>query len=215
MIPAGQKIKLIITDDHSLFRTGIRISLAKYPDIEIAGEAENGQQLLQLLEQMHPDMITLGIQMPVMDGLATLPVLKKQYPHIRVIIYSMYNDPSMICRMIELGASTYLNKESGSGDLYECIQALRTRHFYINDTILNAMIKLKAALAADTRPVFSAKEILILKFLKENMPVKDMADQVDLSSRTVLAIIDKLKGKASVKDIAGLLAFAEQNDLLK
>ena len=77
------------------------------------------------------------------------------------------------------------------------------------------MIKLKATRAADTRPVFSAKEILILKFLKENMPVKNMADQVDLSSRTVQAIIDKLKIKASVKDIAGLLGFAEKNQLLK
>lgn len=215
MIPAGQKIKLIITDDHSLVRTGVRNGLAKYTEIEIIGEAENGQRLLQLLEQRQPDMIIMGIQMPVMDGITALPLLKQQYPHIKVIIYSMHSDPSMICRMLELGASTYLTKESGAEDIYECIQALRTRQFYINDTILNAMIKLKATRAADTRPVFSAKEILILKFLKENMPVKNMADQVDLSSRTVQAIIDKLKIKASVKDIAGLLAFAEKNQLLK
>lgn len=215
MTSQDNKIKLIITDDHRLFRTGVRTSLAKHPDIEIIGEAENGQQLLQLLDHLMPDMVILGIQMPVMDGITALPILKKRYPHIKVIMLSMHNDPSVICKTLELGANTYLTKEAGSGEIYENIQALRNRLLYINDTVKKAITNLKSAIApfSPAVPSFSEKEILIMKMLKMDISVSDIANIVDLSPRTVLAIIDKMKGKVSVKTTADLVVFAEKKGL--
>lgn len=208
-----KKIRLVITDDHLLFRTGVKNSLAKYPDLEIIGEAENGQQLLQLLDYLKPDMITLGIQMPVMDGLTTLPILKKHYPHIKVIMFSMHNDPGVICKMLELGANTYLTKEAGSVDIYKTIQALQSRYFYINETVRKAISSLKPEMTLVPEPLFTEKEILMLKLLKNNIGLNDIANKVDLSQRTVLAILDKMQTKASVKSLSRLLEFAEKKKL--
>src|SRR6188768_1830912 len=96
------RIKVLITDDHALFRTGVKTSLAHYDDIEFLGEAENGNQLLELLTTTKPDVILLDIQMPVMDGIATLPEVRKLYPSVKVIILSMHNDHSMISKLMEI-----------------------------------------------------------------------------------------------------------------
>ncbi len=105
-------IKVAIADDHHLFRAGVRASLSSRKDIQMVGEAENGMQLLNLLKHMRPDVILLDIQMPIMDGYATLPEIKKLHPDIKVIMLSMINDASMITRMMEIGANSYLTKES-------------------------------------------------------------------------------------------------------
>ena len=208
-----QKISLVITDDHTLYRTGVKNSLSKYPDIEIIGVAENGQSLLQLLEHMQPDMITLGIQMPIMDGMTTLPIIKQRYPEIKVIMLSMHSDPAVICKMLELGASTYLTKAAGSKEIYDNIKALRTKYFHINDTVRKAISSLKSELALSPDPIFTEKEILIMKLLKNNLELSEIANKVDLSQRTILAIIDKMQAKVSVKSQSQLLEFAEKKRL--
>jgi DNA-binding NarL/FixJ family response regulator len=138
-----QKIKVIVTDDMSLFRTGVINSLAKKDDITIIGEAVNGQDLFQKLEYLQPDIIILNIQMPVLDGLDTLPILKKKYPAIKVIILSFLNQPEIICHMVKLGANAYVTKESGSEEIYEAILGCHKNWFFINDTVRNAMANIK------------------------------------------------------------------------
>ncbi|HEX8333375.1 MAG TPA: response regulator transcription factor, partial [Segetibacter sp.] len=83
------KIKVLITDDHALFRAGVKTSLAHYPDIEFIGEAENGMQLLNLVKFLEPDVILLDIQMPIMDGIATLPEVKKILPNAKIVMLTM------------------------------------------------------------------------------------------------------------------------------
>src|SRR5947208_16097991 len=111
-------IKVAIADDHALFRTGVKTSLNGRKDIQMVAEAENGMQLLNLLKHIKPDIILLDIQMPIMDGLTTLPEIKKLYPEIKVIMLSMHNDHSVISRMMEIGANSYLTKESDSVVLF-------------------------------------------------------------------------------------------------
>src|SRR6188768_1501457 len=95
-------IKVAIADDHALFRTGVRTALAVKKDIELIAEADNGLQLLSQLKHIEPDVILLDIQMPVMDGIATLPEIRKLYPSVKVIILSMHNDHSMISKLMEI-----------------------------------------------------------------------------------------------------------------
>lgn len=185
------------------------MGLAKFPDIEIIGEADNGEHLLQLLEQIRPDMITLGINMPVMDGLTVLPILRKLYSQIKVIMLSMHNDPAVICKALELGANTYHTKDAGSAEIYESIQALRNRWFYINDTVKDAITRTKPISSTSGAPVFTEKEIHILELLKKGISINEMSVVVDLSPRTVQAIIDKLMKKASVQTIPALLDFIQ------
>src|SRR5215467_1128323 len=133
-------IKVAIADDHALFRTGVKTSLSARKDIQMVAEAENGMQLLNLLKHIQPDVVLLDIQMPIMDGLTTLPEVKKLYPGIRVIMLSMHNDHSMISKMMEIGANSYLTKESGAEMIYEAVKAVFEQDFYFNELTNKALL---------------------------------------------------------------------------
>jgi DNA-binding NarL/FixJ family response regulator len=210
-----QIIKIIITDDHRSFRSGVRTSLEKRNDVEVIGEAENGLDLLNKLIYLQPDIILLGVTMPVMDGAATLPVLKQRYPHIKVIMLTMHNDPDMICQLIERGASGYLTKETSTDKIYEAVRACYKKWFFINDTVINAFIARKQDLAAGLSHHFNSKERTILRHLHDGKMTVEIADIVDLSVRTVEAAVAKLKTKTGSKSLVELISYAVRHKLLE
>jgi DNA-binding NarL/FixJ family response regulator len=206
-------IKVAIADDHTLFRTGVKTSLSSRKDIQMVAEAENGMQLLNLLKHVQPDVVLLDIQMPIMDGLTTLPEIKKLYPGIKVIMLSMHNDHSMISKMMEIGANSYLTKESGSEMIYEAIKAVYEQDFFFNDVTNKALLnglRTKRTMEASMPPdvQLTEKEVHILRLMCEEKSTKEIADIVDLSPRTVEAIRDKLKTKTGTKSMAGLVMYA-------
>ena len=206
-------IKVIIADDHALFRAGVKTALSVKKDVELIAEADNGMQLLNLLKHMEPDVILLDIQMPIMDGIATLPEIRKMYPHVKVIILSMHNDHSMISRMMEIGANSYLTKESDSETIYQAIKTCFEQEFFFNELTNKALLSglrtkrtVESTMPHDVQ--LNDKEITILKLMCEEKSTKEIADIVDLSPRTVEAIRDKLKTKTGVKSMAGLVMYA-------
>src|ERR671913_2450391 len=205
-------IKVAIADDHTLFRTGVKTSLSIRKDIQMVAEAENGMQLLNLLKHIKPDVVLLDIQMPIMDGLTTLPEIKRLYPEIKVIMLSMHNDHSVITRMMEIGANSYLTKDSDSEMIYQAIRTCYEQEFFFNDLTNKALLnclRMKNPQEMATPDVqLSDKEITILKLMWEEKSTKEIADMVDLSPRTVEAIRDKLKTKTGVKSMAGLVMYA-------
>jgi len=206
-------IKVAIADDHALFRTGIKTALQIRKDIQMVAEAENGMQLLNLLKHIQPDVILLDIQMPVMDGLTALPEIKKLYPGVKVIMLSFLNDHSVISKMMELGANSYITKESGADLIYEAIRGVYENEFHFNDITNKALLsglKNKRTVEAAAPPdvQLSEKEVTILKLMCEEKSTKEIADMVDLSPRTVEAIRDKLKTKTGAKSMAGLIMYA-------
>ncbi|MFT3950289.1 MAG: response regulator transcription factor [Agriterribacter sp.] len=210
---AGNAIKLIIADDHVLFRAGVKTALATKKDIRLMGEADNGQQLLHLLKHMQPDVILLDIQMPVMDGITTLPEIRKLYPHIRIIMLTMHNDHSMISKLMELGANAYLTKNSDSEVIYEAVKTCYVNEYYFNDLTNKALLdglrtKRNNDNFVNTEVKLTDKEKHILRLICEEKSTKEIADMVDLSPRTVEAIRDKLKSKTGAKSMAGLVMYA-------
>lgn len=205
-------IKVAIADDHALFRTGVKTSLSSHKDIQMVAEAENGMQLLNLLKHLKPDVILLDIHMPIMDGYTALPEIKKLYPDMKVIMLSMNNDPSIITRMMEIGANSYLTKESDSETIYHAIRTCFEQEFFFNDltnkALLNGLRMKRPAEAATPEVNLNDKEVTILKLMCEEKSTKEIADIVDLSPRTVEAIRDKLKTKTGVKSMAGLVMYA-------
>jgi DNA-binding NarL/FixJ family response regulator len=205
-------IKVAIADDHALFRTGVKTSLTGHKDIQMIAEAENGMQLLNLLKHIKPDVILLDIHMPIMDGYTALPEIKKLYPDMKVIMLSMNNDPSIITRMMEIGANSYLTKESDSETIYHAIRTCFEQEFFFNDltnkALLNGLRMKKPAEASMPEVNLNDKEVTILKLMCEEKSTKEIADIVDLSPRTVEAIRDKLKTKTGVKSMAGLVMYA-------
>ncbi len=206
-------IKVAIADDHTIFRTGIKTALSARKDIQMVAEAENGMQLLNLLRHIQPDVILLDIQMPIMDGITALPEIKKLYPGVKVIMLSFLNDHSVISKMMEIGANSYITKESGAEMIYDAIKGVYENDFYFNDLTNKALLSglrtkrsSESSMPQDVH--LTDKEVTILKLMCEEKSTKEIADIVDLSPRTVEAIRDKLKTKTGTKSMAGLVMYA-------
>ncbi len=216
-----EPIKVLITDDHVLYRAGVKSALSVKKDVKIIAEADNGMHLLNMLKMIQPDVILLDIQMPVMDGIAALPEIKKNWPHIKVIMLTMMDDHSMITRLMELGANSYLSKTSDSEVIYEAIKTCFEQEYYFNALTNKALLtNLKTKNNMTPQKMVQAeanlndKEVLILKLMCEEKSTKEIADIVELSPRTVEAIRDKLKVKTGAKSTAGLILYAVKNNLL-
>lgn len=213
-------IKVIIADDHGLFRSGVKTAMSLHKDIKMLAEADNGMQLLSILKHIQPDVVLLDIQMPIMDGITTLPEIKKLYPDIRVIMLTMHNDHSMITKLMELGANSYLTKNSDPELIYEAIKTVHEEEFFFNQLTNKALIdglKMKrqaeANLPVDAK--LTEKEIAILRMICEEKSTKEIADIVELSPRTVEAIRDKLKVKTGAKSMAGLVMYAVKSGIMQ
>ena len=214
-------IKVIITDDHVLYRAGVKTALSSKKDIKIVAEADNGMHLLNMLKIIPVDVILLDIQMPIMDGITVLPEIKKLYPNVRIIMLTMMDDHSMITKLMEIGANSYLTKTSDSEIIYEAIKTCFEQEYYFN-ALTNKALLTNLKQRNDTTPQrlmqqeanLNEKEILILKLMCEEKSTKEIADLVELSPRTVEAIRDKLKVKTGAKSTAGLIMYAVKNNLL-
>ena len=217
----GDVINVMIVDDHVLYRAGVRTALSSKKDIKVIAEADNGVHLLNMLKGILPDVILLDIQMPIMDGITALPEIKKLYPQIKVIMLTLLDDQSVITRLMELGANSYLVKTSDAEVIYEAIKTCHQQEFYFNSLTNKALLnnlrqknvvspfKLQQDDAA-----LNEKEITILRLMCEEKSTREIAEAVDLSPRTIEAIRDKLKVKTGTKSTAGLIMFAVKNNLL-
>ncbi len=212
-------IRVAIADDHMLFRAGVKTALSMKKDIRMVAEADNGMQLLNLLKHITPDVVLLDIQMPIMDGIATLPEIKKLYPEIKVVMLTMHNDHSMISKLMELGANAYLTKNSDSEVIYEAVKTVHEQEYFFNQLTNKALIdglrlKRQAEAITPTEAKLSDKEVTILRLMCEEKSTKEIADMVDLSPRTVEAIRDKLKTKTGAKSMAGLVMYAVKSGII-
>ena len=219
---SSEPIKVIIADDHVLYRAGVKTALSTKKDIKIIAEADNGMHLLNLIKNIPVDVILLDIQMPIMDGIATLPEIKKISPHTKVIMLTMVDDQSMITKLMELGANSYLTKTSDSEIIYEAIKTCYEQEYYFNSLTNKALlVNLKQRHAGPPQHMVSQdvhlsdKETTILRLMCEEKSTKEIADMVDLSPRTVEAIRDKLKVKTGSKSTAGLIMYAVKHKIIQ
>ena len=217
----GEVINVMIVDDHVLYRAGVRTALSSKKNIKVIAEADNGAHLLNMLKGIQPDVILLDIQMPIMDGIATLPEVKKLYPKIKIIMLTLLDDQSVITRLMELGANSYLVKTSDAEVIYEAIKTCHEQEFYFNALTNKALLNnLRnknvvapfASVGEDAR--LTEKEVTILRLMCEEKSTREIAEAVELSPRTIEAIRDKLKAKTGTKSTAGLIMFAVKNKLL-
>jgi DNA-binding NarL/FixJ family response regulator len=216
-------IRVIIADDHVLYRAGVKTSLSIRKDVEVIAEADNGMHLLNLIKNLEVDVILLDIQMPIMDGIATLPEVKKIAPNAKVIMLTMVDDNSMITKLMELGANSYLTKTSDSEIIYEAIKTCHEQEYYFNSLTNKALLtnliqknpSTPAPIVAAETAQLNDKETLILRLMCEEKSTKEIADIVDLSPRTVEAIRDRLKVKTGSKSTAGLIMYAVKHKIIE
>lgn len=219
---ATDTIKVIIADDHVLYRAGVKTALSQKKDIQIIAEADNGMHLINLLKSMPADVILLDIQMPIMDGIHALPEIRKVCPHAKVIMLTMMDDHSMITKLMEIGANSYLSKTSDSEVIYEAIKTVYSDNYYFNALTNQALLtnlknrNMQAPQEMRGPEVhLNDKETLILRLMCEEKSTKEIADIVELSPRTVEALRDKLKVKTGAKTTAGLILYAVKNKIIE
>jgi len=211
----------LIADDHVLYRAGVKTALSSKSDVKVIAEADNGMHLLNMLKMVQPDVILLDIQMPVMDGITALPEIKKNWPNIKVVMLTMLEDHSMITKLMELGANSYLSKTSDIEVIYEAIKTCFEQDYFFNALTNKALLTnlkqrnhLSPQKMVQQEANLNDKEMLILKLMCGEKTTKEIADMVDLSPRTVEAIRDKLKVKTGAKSTAGLIMYAVKHNIL-
>jgi len=218
----SEPITVIIADDHVLYRAGVKTALSAKKDVKVIAEADNGMHLLNLIKTVPADVILLDIQMPIMDGITALPEIKKLCPQTKIIMLTMMDDHSMITKLMELGANSYLSKTSDSEIIYEAIKTCYEQEYYFNSLTNKALLtNLKLRNAGPPQQLMqqevqlNEKETTILRLMCEEKSTKEIADLVDLSPRTVEAIRDKLKVKTGAKSTAGLIMYAVKHKIIQ
>ena len=216
---ANSLIKIAIADDHKIFRDGIRLALKDKDFLKILWEAVDGKDLIAKMQQMAPDILLMDIRMPELDGINTIPLIKKSFEQVKIIVLTMYDDQEMITKMMEMGANAYLTKTSDSEEIYKAILACSKDDFYFNELVNNAVIN-KLNIKRTVRqfypkPVqFNDKEVKILRLLADDKTTQEISKDIFLSPRTIETIRQNMKTKVGVKTIAGLIVYGMRNRLI-
>lgn len=134
-------IKVVIVDDQAIVREGLQMILSLQPEIEVVGEAGNGQELLKLLDEIHSDVILMDIRMPVMDGITAAKLVKEKQPGMRIIILTTFNERDYIIRGLSNGVDGYILKDSGSSELVSAIQAAMNGSVLLASSVSEQMVK--------------------------------------------------------------------------
>ena len=213
-------IKLLIADDHEIFRDGFKLMLTKYNEITLAGEASNGEELVELALKVEPDVIITDIKMPVMDGIEATKKIIEHFPDMGIIGLSMYDDDDLIVEMLEAGAKGYLIKNAGKEQITEAIKTVYNNDPYYCKTTSHKLTSMIAKSRFNpykkaAKVEFTERELEIIEQICKEMTNKEIGDKLFLSVRTVEGHRLKILEKMNVKNTVGLVVYAIKNGLVK
>jgi DNA-binding NarL/FixJ family response regulator len=211
-------VNIILADDHKIIRDGIKAFLREDSEMNVIGEASNGNELLETLNTMKPDVVLMDINMPEMDGFEATKAIKEQYPDIKVLVLSMLDHEKYVQKMMDAGAMGYTLKNTGKDELLYAIKMVADGHKFIStDVALSFLNKLQNSTpavlfnqpAAEKKPSdLSAREIEVLKLIAEGMTNAEIADKLFTSKRTIESHRQNIIEKAQVKNTAALIKYA-------
>lgn len=207
MIP----LRVLLTDDHSLIRVGVRSLLESIRGVEVIGEASDGRGALEIIAIDPPDLVLMDIGMVGMNGLEATGRIKKDYPKIRVIILSMHASEEYVWQALRAGANGYLLKDSGLAELEEAIQSVMRGELYLTSSVnKKVIIDYMKRMDGDGAPHerLTRRQREILQLLAEGNTVKEIAWQLNLSVKTVETHRSQLMGRLDIHDIPGLVRYA-------
>lgn len=210
-------LKVFIADDHRLVRKGLVELLRTFSRVGLVKEADNGRSLLNLIKEDIPDVVILDIEMPVMDGLAACEWLCDNYQEVKIIMLSMHDELRNVHQAINSGAHAFLNKNMNPEELEEAIYSVADSGLYRNQIMIDALrIQFgqnfsNKLIIKGSSPLFSNRELSILKLLCEQQTNKQIAFQLGLSENTIRNHRVRMIRKADCKNSLGLILFALEN----
>ncbi|HKO82713.1 MAG TPA: response regulator transcription factor [Chitinophagaceae bacterium] len=213
-------IRLIIADDHEIFRDGLALMLSRQKDIILLGQASNGKELAELTEQHNPDVIITDIKMPVMDGIQASKLILKKQPDVKIIALSMFDEETLIVDMLEAGAKGYLLKNADKQEILEAIETVyEDKTYYCHHTsatLTNMIVKSNFNPYKKKEPVsFNEREIEIIKLICQQNSSKEISDKLYLSSRTVEGYRTKILEKMNARNTVGVVVYALKHNLIE
>jgi DNA-binding NarL/FixJ family response regulator len=211
---ANSEIKVLLVDDHTVVRNGLRVMLGSAKDINVANEAESADQALQLVRAERFDVVLLDIAMPDKNGLELLKTLRAEKPRLAVLILSMYSEEMYALRALKLGAAGYLPKNSPGPTLISAVRKAAAGGKYISPGIADQLARMLAGDTGAEHDALSDRELEVLKLLAGGETTTGIADALSLSSSTVATYRNRICEKLKLKNNADLTRYALVNGLL-
>ncbi len=212
-------IKILIADDHKVFRDGIISILESEKDMKVVGEVGDGRAVVELLKNIQPDIILMDITMGDSGGIETSKIIKKEYPNIKILALSMHDESTYIVKMLEAGAKGYLLKNAGGKEMIRAIRVVNEGNTYYSGEVSAAIID---HLTKGTKPKerkegipLSKRELEVLELIAEEFTNPEIAEKLYISIRTVDTHRRNLIEKLGVKNTAGLVKYAIRNGIIE
>ena len=210
-------IRILLADDHTLVRAGIRSLLERMPDVEIVAEAADGREVLSLFRSTRPSVLLVDIGMPVMNGLEATTRILQESPEVRVLILSMHTNEEYVLQAMRAGASGYLLKKAATAELESAIRMVARGERYLSPSISRRIVELLQEKSPDQRSPLerlTPRQREILQLIAEGKNTKEIASLTCLSAKTVEFHRAQLMDRLNIHDIPGLVRYAIRAGIL-
>ena len=210
-------IKIMIADDHSMIREGLKNLLELDGNLKVIAEALDGKDCLEKLQTVTPDILLLDINMPVMNGLEVLKYLKEYYPKVKVLVLTVHNEVEYLMKAAEIGVNGYILKDSDFEELRKAIMTIIGGETYIQPSLIPALNSKMIEKKEDDKKLenLTRREVEVLKLLAVGMYNKEIAEKLHISERTVKNHISNIFKKIDVTDRTQAAVFSIRNNLVK
>lgn len=211
-----QPYRIIICDDHKILRAGLKNLIAEVDDLQVAGEANNGKELLELLEKWPADLVILDLSMPEMTGLAALEELRKKWPNLKVLVLTMHKEREYLRKAMKLGIDGYILKDDVFEKLISAIRDIQQgRKSISNDLIASFMEEYHVIREGEASlELLTRREREVLRYIAQGLTNREAAEKMDISVRTVEAHRARIMEKLQISSVAGLVKYAMEKGLV-
>ncbi len=214
-----KRIRVLLADDHTLIRAGLRLVVDAQPDLTVAGEAENGRDAVALAQSLHPDVAVLDIGMPSLNGIEAALQMRAESPDTAIVILSMHSDEGYVLRALRAGAKAYLLKDSAEADLARAIRAAHEGKSFFSPAVGKVLLedyvrKMERTGAEDSYDLLTPRERETLQLVAEGKSSKEVANLLNLSVNTVETHRARLMQKLNIKGIPELILYAVRKGII-
>ncbi len=208
-------IRIVIADDHTIVREGLKRILATEPSIEVVGEAINGSDTLEKVRKGGFDILLLDLSMPGKSGIEAIKQIKEEQPHLRILVLTMHEESIYAVRAIRAGASGYLTKESAAELLVAALQRIASGKIFISPEVAEQLaLNLQPGHLELPHTLLTDREFQVFRLLGAGLSVSDIAEKLNLSVKTVSTHKTKILEKLGAKSLADLIKYAIEHNLL-